>query len=491
MFPSEKFELAIYRWIKAAGKARPVNIADFFNMPGSDGTYAMAVERLQDLYERRCIILYKHLGNSVVPYEKVVEFEGENAFFNGGFVVGIAPSGRRYFEELEARDQQEKQPKPGASTQTQRALQLTQQTLGLLRRNLLAVEAATNVLTPHDRRTFWRDELFDIGMGTAVIDILASYKFDWSLIIPDLYTNQLRNKDENPATLLPSILCEKTIRELVALALLRNRDSSLTSQLREALRRDGLETLPSEGSVKAQSPSAKGTSAPTGDVSAPKEWDVFISHASEDKESIAHPLANALRDRGLRVWYDAFALKLGDSLRASIDRGLVQSRYGVVILSRHFFEKHWPQQELNGLAAIEVGGRKVILPVWHGVTRTDVEQFSPMLADRKAISTAEGIDRVVAAILAVVGPDSPGAVVYGQSNDLHVGERVWVQIPEHGVPRENWQFSQEIWVIRKTDEKARTAVATPVFPSIDGHTPTVEGPMNGPNSPFKRAGIPS
>src|SRR5437867_11556144 len=67
-----------------------------------------------------------------------------------------------------------------------------------------------------------------------------------------------------------------------------------------------------------------------------KRWDVFISHASEDKEEIAHPLAEALTNGGFAVWYDKFTLKLGDSLRASINRGLAESRFGVVILSKHF-----------------------------------------------------------------------------------------------------------------------------------------------------------
>jgi TIR domain len=135
-----------------------------------------------------------------------------------------------------------------------------------------------------------------------------------------------------------------------------------------------------------------------------KRWDVFISHAGEDKEAIAHPLADALVEHGFAVWYDMFTLKLGDSLRESISRGLAESRFGVVILSKHFFAKHWPKQELNGLAAIEVGGEKVILPLWHGVTYADVLNFSPILADRKAISTEEGLERVVAAIERVVNP---------------------------------------------------------------------------------------
>jgi hypothetical protein len=132
------------------------------------------------------------------------------------------------------------------------------------------------------------------------------------------------------------------------------------------------------------------------------EWDVFISHASEDKEAIATPLAEALQERGLRVWYDDFSLRLGDSLRESIDRGLGHSRYGVVILSGHFFSKHWPTQELNGLATRETDGKKVILPVWHGVGFAEVRGYSPTLADRKAVQTKDGLMQVVEKIMEVV-----------------------------------------------------------------------------------------
>jgi hypothetical protein len=129
------------------------------------------------------------------------------------------------------------------------------------------------------------------------------------------------------------------------------------------------------------------------------KWDVFISHASEDKDAIARPLAQALQARGLRVWYDEFSLKVGDSLRKSIDQGLAHSEFGVVILSDHFFAKHWPTQELNGLATREVNRKKVILPVWHGVSFEQVREFSPTLADRVAVTTEKGVDHVVEQLL--------------------------------------------------------------------------------------------
>jgi TIR domain-containing protein len=113
-------------------------------------------------------------------------------------------------------------------------------------------------------------------------------------------------------------------------------------------------------------------------------YDAFISHASEDKERFVRPLAKELSRRGLRVWYDEFALRVGDSLHRSIDQGLASSRFGVVVLSKAFFAKQWPQYELDGLVAREIEGTKVILPVWFGVTRSDVLKFSPTLADKVA-----------------------------------------------------------------------------------------------------------
>lgn len=135
-------------------------------------------------------------------------------------------------------------------------------------------------------------------------------------------------------------------------------------------------------------------------------WDVFICHAWEDKETVARPLAIALQRVGLKVWYDEFTLKIGDSLRRSIDYGLSKSKYGVVILSPSFFSKEWPQRELDGLVAREISSGKVILPVWHNVTRYDIEHFSPVLADRLGVSTASGLDTVLKEILRVVLPEA-------------------------------------------------------------------------------------
>jgi hypothetical protein len=123
-------------------------------------------------------------------------------------------------------------------------------------------------------------------------------------------------------------------------------------------------------------------------VSQPARFDVFISHASEDKDSIVRPLAVALQTGALDIWYDEFTLRIGDSLRRKIDEGLARSRFGIVVLSKAFLAKGWTQYELDGLVSRSVGGEQVILPIWHGLTKQEVIDYSPSLADKVARNTA-------------------------------------------------------------------------------------------------------
>jgi CRP-like cAMP-binding protein/class 3 adenylate cyclase len=135
----------------------------------------------------------------------------------------------------------------------------------------------------------------------------------------------------------------------------------------------------------------------------PPEYDLFLSHASEDKDAIARPLYAALRAEGVSIWFDEAVLELGDSLSRKIDAGLARCRYGVVILSPRFLDKQWPQRELDGLIAREtVSGEKAILPIWHGLDREIVMRYSPTLAERLAGRSEEGIQALVSQILRVL-----------------------------------------------------------------------------------------
>ena len=127
----------------------------------------------------------------------------------------------------------------------------------------------------------------------------------------------------------------------------------------------------------------------TEEAAFPDYYDVFVSHATEDKAAVARPLATSLVSHGLKVWYDELELHIGDSLRRKIDSGLARSRFGVVIVSPSFFAKNWPQYELDGLVTREMTGEQVILPLWHQISKQEVIDYSPSLADKVARSTSD------------------------------------------------------------------------------------------------------
>ena len=134
----------------------------------------------------------------------------------------------------------------------------------------------------------------------------------------------------------------------------------------------------------------------------PKRFDVFICYASQDKE-VARIIANELKLHDLKIWFDDEQLELGDSLRESIEHGLVKSKYGVVIVSPNFFEKGWRQLELSALVQREVTSRKkIIIPIWHEVKEKYVAKFSPLLADKVAAKTSEGMSKVADKIIRTI-----------------------------------------------------------------------------------------
>jgi tetratricopeptide (TPR) repeat protein len=139
------------------------------------------------------------------------------------------------------------------------------------------------------------------------------------------------------------------------------------------------------------------------------QYDLFVSHASEDKAEAVEPLVAALEERRLRVWYDRQRIKLGDDFRRSMDRGLAGSRFSVVVLSPSF-AKFWTEAELSAVWGQESAfGDTRILPVRHQISTREVTRLWPLLATRVSISTDQGIDAVAAEIEAVVrgAPEQP------------------------------------------------------------------------------------
>lgn len=168
------------------------------------------------------------------------------------------------------------------------------------------------------------------------------------------------------------------------------------------------------------------------------EFDAFICHASEDKEDFVRPLAEQLKMHNMQIWYDEFELKVGDSLSEKIDHGLKSSKYGIVVLSKHFFSKPWAKRELQGLIARETfEDEAVIIPIWHRIDISDVMAFSPSLADKVAGTSANGINSLIRELTRKLKPDcSPLIVARDHLENLNIdappiSDEWWLDLIEY------------------------------------------------------------
>ena len=120
------------------------------------------------------------------------------------------------------------------------------------------------------------------------------------------------------------------------------------------------------------------------------EYDVFLSHASEDKDEVARPLALLLQKRGLRVWFDEFEFRIGDNIVEKLNKGIDTSRFGTVVLSTAFVDltKHWTKYELDTLEYLWVTENRVMFPVWHNISVHEIRSFRASLANIYGLSTA-------------------------------------------------------------------------------------------------------
>ena len=134
----------------------------------------------------------------------------------------------------------------------------------------------------------------------------------------------------------------------------------------------------------------KSANAVIGEIADESAYDVFVSHAWEDKESFVDEFVQCLYDRDVKVWYDKDRIKWGDSMRARIDAGLRKSKFGVAVLSPDYISegKYWTKAELDGLFQLESINGKKLLPIWHNLTKKQVMEFSPILASKLAMTTA-------------------------------------------------------------------------------------------------------
>jgi hypothetical protein len=161
------------------------------------------------------------------------------------------------------------------------------------------------------------------------------------------------------------------------------------------------------------------TGVPSG---VPTNWDIFVSHASEDKPYV-DALVQKLTEAGIKVWFDRTAIDWGSDIRITIDHGLKNCIYGIVVFSKAFLaQKKWTEYELSGLFALEEPGRTRILPIWHGITETEMKAYSPAFSLRLAkASSRDGYQEIVASVKKMLEKatnpgseqDLPAATQYG------------------------------------------------------------------------------
>ncbi len=235
---------------------------------------------------------------------------------------------------------------------------------------------------------------------------------------------------------------------------LRQRATELRQNPQLGWPRLQLQSVPSDDADAGVSPSSA-SAAPSTRTDG-QGHDIFISHASEDKEDVARPIAEALASAGWRVWLDEYELTVGDRLTESINAGLASSRFGVVVLSRAFFAKRWPREELEGLAAKEAAtGSKVILPVWHGIDQQYLADVAPTLAGRVGVSTTKGIPVVAQELVRALSRE-PQAPVDPEGSEPIVRSLAASERTREAIERESRPWSETPWVALRESDSART-----------------------------------
>lgn len=122
-------------------------------------------------------------------------------------------------------------------------------------------------------------------------------------------------------------------------------------------------------------------------------FDVFVSHANDNKQSFVDSLSAGLNRLGIKVWYDSSILDWGDDWKAKIKEGLAKSRFGIVVLSPQFIGREWTTKELAELLNRQnERHEKVVLPLLYNLTVEDMKAKYPDLAPIQARPIREDED---------------------------------------------------------------------------------------------------
>ncbi|QBO58393.1 toll/interleukin-1 receptor domain-containing protein [Chryseobacterium salivictor] len=134
--------------------------------------------------------------------------------------------------------------------------------------------------------------------------------------------------------------------------------------------------------------------------------DVFLCHAWDDRKGAAKELHDILESKGVSVWFSEKDVLLGSSLLREIDKGLIKSRVGIVLVTPLFLKRIKGEgiadKELSALLA-----RDLLVPIVHNTTFDDLRDVSPLLGSRSGLSTIEdSMEEVAAKLAELVTPET-------------------------------------------------------------------------------------
>ena len=118
-----------------------------------------------------------------------------------------------------------------------------------------------------------------------------------------------------------------------------------------------------------------------------KEYDVFISHASADKEDYVDLLVMTVKRLGINVFYDKDSISWGDNWKQAILSGTANSEFAIIVISKNFFDREWTEKELDEfLHRQNESGQKIVLPLLLGITVEEMKAKYPTLSEIQCIS---------------------------------------------------------------------------------------------------------
>ncbi len=156
---------------------------------------------------------------------------------------------------------------------------------------------------------------------------------------------------------------------------------------------------------------------------------------------------------GLAVWLDERKLKVADKLRRAIDEALVQSRFGVVVLSPASAQSPWVSREIDSMVERDNRGQMRIVPVYHELTVEEAHQTWPLLSGHVGSSSEFGVERVAEEIAEAVAADSESS-----GNDVRAPFSVPGELLPFLVDREEQDFTVEQAIATRPNTSRRPTV---------------------------------